>query len=181
VLLAVALSLLVAGCGGDDEGEPIPTATATALNNELNGVQARLDQGSSGACRDILEGPRDPNMERVQELIDAMPDDVDSDTRSELEDSFDRLWELVQEDCDDKAQEEESQRQEEEPEPETQTTPPETETETTPPETETTETTPPAEEELPPEGDGDNGGGLPGDGNGTGQGNGGGVGPGEGE
>jgi hypothetical protein len=176
VLLAVALSLAVAGCGGDEEGKPIPAATATALNNELNGVQARLDQGSSGACRDILGGPRDPNMARVQELIDAMPDDVDSDVRSALEDSFDRLWDLVQQECDDKAQEEKSQ-QPEETTPE-ETTPETTPTETTPPETTPTETTPP--ETTPTDGDGDNGGGVPGNGNGNGNG-GGGVGPGEGE
>jgi hypothetical protein len=176
MLMLLAVSLAVAGCGGDDEGTPIPSATATALDGELNGVQARLDEGSAGACRDILEGPRGPNLERVQELIDAMPDDVDADVRSALEDSFDRLWELVQQDCDDKAREEKSQ-QEPEPEPtETETeTETETQTETTPTETEPTETTPPAEEELPPEGDG----GAPGNGNGNG--NGGGFGPGGGE
>ena len=181
MLLAVAVSLAVAGCGGDEEGKPIPAATATALNNELDGVQARLDQGSSGACRDILEGPRDPNMARVQELIDAMPDDVDSDVRSALEDSFDRLWDLVQEDCDDKAQEEKSQQEPQETTTE-ETTPETTPTETTPPETTPTETTPPAEEQLPPDGDGNNGGGVPGNGTGNGNGGGGGgVGPGAAE
>jgi hypothetical protein len=182
VLLTVAVSLAVAGCGGDEEGKPIPAATATALNNELDGVQARLDQGSSGACRDILEGPRDPNMARVQELIDSLPDDVDSDVRSALEDSFDNLWDLVQQDCDDKAQEEKSQQQQPE-----QTTPEDTTPETTPTDTETqteptTPTTPttPTDEQLPPEGDGNNGGGVPGNGNSTGNG-GGAVGPGAGE
>ncbi len=171
-LLAVALSLAVAGCGGDEEGKPIPVASATALNNELDGVQRRLDEGSAGACRDILGGRNGPNMARVQELIDALPDDVDADVRSALEDSFDRLWDLVQQDCDDKAQEEESQKEPEE------TTPEETAPEETTPETTPEETTPPEEEQLPPEGDGDNGGGVPGNGNGNG---GGGVGPGEGE
>ena len=179
VLLTVAVSVAVAGCGGDEEGKPIPAATATALNNELDGVQARLDQGSAGACRDILEGPRDPNMARVQELIDAMPDDVDSDVRSALEDSFDKLWDLVQEDCDDKAQEEKSQQEPEQTTTE-ETTPETTPTETTPPETTPTETTPPEDQQLPPDGDGDNGGGVPGNGNGNGTG-GGGVGPGAGE
>ena len=163
--------LAIAGCGGDDEGEPIPAETAAALEAELDGVQARIDNGSSGACNDILEGDRGPNLERVQELIDGLPDDVDADVRSALEDSFDRLWELVQQDCDDKAQEEESQRQEE---PEPEPTPTETEPEPeTPPETETEPVpTDPEETPLPPEGDGDNDGALPGEGNG------GGVGPG---
>jgi hypothetical protein len=174
LLVALAMGVAAAGCGGDDEGAPIPRATATALNAELNGVQARIDNGSAGACRDILEGSRGPNLERVNQLIDGLPDDVDPDVRSALEESFDRLWELVQRDCDDKAQQEEESQPE--PETETQTTPPETETEETTP-TETTETTPPETEPLPPEGDGDNDGTVPENGNGNGGGNGGGVGP----
>jgi hypothetical protein len=163
--------LAISGCGGDEEGEPIPPQAAQALQAELDGVQARLDNGTAGACRDILEGDRGPNLERVQQLIDGLPDDVDPDVRSALEDSFDRLWELVQQDCDDKASREEEQQPEPEPEPE----PVPTETETVPPETETApepEPVPPEDEELPPEGDGDNDGVLPGEGNG------GGVGPG---
>jgi len=165
----VALALAGAGCGGDDEGTPIPSATATALNGELDGVQRRLDEGSAGACKDILEGPRGPNLERVRELIDSMPDDVDPDVRSALEDSFDRLWELVQDDCDEKASKEEATPEPEPQQTEEQTTPEETETETAPPEDTTTEPLPPAEEELPPDGNGN--------GNGNGVGNGGGVGP----
>jgi hypothetical protein len=163
--------LAIAGCGGDEEGAPIPAQTADALQAELDGVQARLDNGSAGACNDILDGDRGPNLERVRQLLDSLPDDVDADVRSALEDSFDRLWELVQQDCDDKA-EEESQ---EEPEPEPEPTPTETETapEPTPTETETApEPTTPEETPLPPEGDGDNEGDVPGVGNG------GGVGPG---
>jgi hypothetical protein len=182
VLLALAAGPVVAGCGGDDEGAPIPRATGTALNAELDGVQGRLDEGSAGACRDILGGPRDPNMDRVQQLIESLPDDVDADVRSALEESFDRLWDLVGQECDDKAQQEESQQQEPEPEQPTETQT-ETDTETTPTETETEPTTPTAPEEapLPDDGDGDSGGGVPGVGNGNGNGNGGGVGPGDGE
>jgi hypothetical protein len=171
VVLVVA-ALVVAGCGEDDEGKPIPADTASALNAQLDGVQARLDNGTAGACRDVLEGPRGPNRTQVSQIIDSMPDDVDSDVRSALEDSYSNLWELVEQECDEKAQQEESQ-QEPEPEP---TEPEPTETETTPTETTPTETTPPEEEELPPEGDGDNNGSLPIPGNGNG--NGGGVGPG---
>ena len=171
--LAVAVCLAVAGCGGDDEGEQIPQATATALNGELDNVQARIDNGSAGACKDILEGSRGPNRDRVNQLIDSMPDDVDADVRSALEDSFDNLWDLVQQECDDRAAEEESQK-EEEPQPTETQTETETETEPTPTETETTTTpTEPDEVPLPNDGDGDTGGALPGD-----TGNGGGVGPG---
>ena len=173
-LLALLVPIVAAaGCGGDDEGTPIPSATATALKGELDGVQRRLDDGSAGACKDILEGPRGPNLERVRELIDTMPDDVDPDVRSALEEGFDRLWELVQEDCDEKASKEEESTPEPGPEQtDTQTTPTDTETETAPPDETTTEPLPPAEEELPPDGNGN------GNGEGNGVGNGGGVGPG---
>jgi hypothetical protein len=172
-VVLIALLLALAGCGGDDEGAPIPADTAAALQGELDNVQARLDNGSAGACRDILEGEREPNDDRVNELIASLPDDVDADVRSALEDSFNQLWELVQQDCDDKAQQEEEST----PEPEqTPTEPlPEDTTPTTP--EETTPTTP-GEETIPPEGDGDNGGVVPPvDGNGDG----GGAGPGDGE
>ena len=177
LLVALATVFALVGCGGDDEGAPIPGATATALQAELDGVQARLDNGSSGACRDILEGSRGPNLQRVNELIDALPDDVDPDVRSALEESFDRLWELVQQDCDDKASEEEDAQ------PEPETTTPTTPEETTPTTPEETTPTTPEEDVLPPEGDGDNGGEIPpgngnGNGNGNGVGNGGGIGPG---
>jgi hypothetical protein len=173
LLLALGLCLAAAGCGGDDEGKPIPAATATALQNQLDGVQARLDNGSVGACKDILEGPRGPNLDAVQQLIDGLPDDVDADVRSALEDSFDRLWELVQQECDDR---EPTHTTPTDTEPET--TPTETEPETTPTETEPQETTttPTDEAPLPNDGDGDSGGGDPGTGNGNG--NGGGAGPG---
>jgi hypothetical protein len=176
LLLALGACLAAAGCGGDNQGKPIPAATATALQNELDNVQARLDNGSAGACKDILEGSRGPNDDRVQQLIDSMPDDVDSDVRSALQDSFDRLWELVRQDCDDKAAKEESQQQ---PEPEPTETETNTETNTTPTETETTTTpTSPDEAPLPDEGNGNNGGSVPGTGNGNGNSNGGGVSPG---
>jgi hypothetical protein len=167
LLLALGVSLVATGCGGDDEGKPIPAATAAALQNQLDGVQARLDNGSAGACKDILEGPRGPNLDAVQQLIGDMPDDVDADVRSALEESFDHLWELVQQECDDREQ--------------TKTTPTDTEPETTPTETEPTETTPTETEptetqptETTPtetEGDGDSGG-VPGNGNGNGTGGG---------
>jgi hypothetical protein len=176
VLLALGACLAAAGCGGDDEGKPIPAATATALQSQLDNIQARVDNGSAGACRDILEGSRGPNKQQVQQLIDSMPDSVDSDVRSALQDSFDNLWDLVDQDCQDKADKEQSQQQQQQEQPEqptqTETTPTETTpTETTPTETTPTETTPPSE------GNGNNGGGTPGNGNGNDNGLGGGVAP----
>jgi hypothetical protein len=174
-ILALALAataLGAAGCGGDEEGKGIPQATATGLQAQLDGVQRRIDQGSAGACKDILEGANGPNKQQVQDLIDSMPRDVDADVKSALQDSFDNLWDLVEQECEDKASEEEETNTTPT---ETDTTPTETQTETAPPETETetettpTQTTPPSEEELPEgEGNGNGGGAVPGTGNGGG-------------
>lgn len=169
-LLALAGALLALAACGDDEGAPIPADTAAALQDELDGVQARIDNGTAGACRDILEGPRGPNLERVQQLLDRLPGDVDADVRSALEASFERLWELVQQDCEEKAAEEEAAEPEPAPVPE-ETVPEDTVPEETVPE-EDEQPTDPEETPLPPEGDGDNDGQIPGEGNG------GGVGPG---
>lgn len=181
LVLSLCACLAAAGCGSDDEGgKQIPAATAAALEAQLEKVQERLDNGTEGACRDILEAPpaRGPNRAAVQQLIDGLPNDVDPDVRQALQESFDNLWSLVESKCED--------LQADEP---TQTTPTDTQTDTTPTETETqpTETTPPPtdtepttpdEQPLPPEGDGDNGGTIPPEGNGNENGNGGGVGPG---
>jgi len=181
LVLSLCACVAAAGCGSDDEGgKQIPAATAAALEAELDNVQDRLDNGSPGACEDILEGPRGPNRAQVQQVIDGLPGDVDPDVRQALQESFDNLWSLVESKC--------QELQADEP---AQTTPTDTQTETTPTETEPqpTETTPPPtdtepttpdEQPLPPEGDGDNGGTIPPDGNGNGDenGNGGGVGPG---
>jgi hypothetical protein len=139
------------------------------LNGRLDETQRRLDDGSAGACRDILDDTRP----EVGKIIDSLPSDVDADVRDALVESFDNLWSLVEDRCQEAEQDEESQQEPQPEQPETETT----ETEETPTDTTTTETTPPATEELPPEGDGDNNGELPGN-NGNGVGDGGGVGPG---
>jgi hypothetical protein len=177
LLLALGACLAAAGCGSDDEGgKKIPAATAAALQQQLDGAQARLDNATAGACKDILEGPRGPNRPAVQQLIDGLPNDVDPDVRDALQESFDNLWSLVESKCEDLKPDEPTQT-------ETQTQPETTPTETTTTETtETTppatETTPPATETTPPDGNGNSGGAIPPDGNGNGNGNGGGVGPG---
>jgi len=179
LVLALCACLAAAGCGSDDEGgKQLPANTAAALEDQLNRVQDRLDNGTEGACRDILEGPRGPNRAAVQQLLDGLPNDVDPDVREATQESFDNLWSLVESKC--------QELQADEP---AQTTPTDTQTDTTPTETETqpTETTPPPtdtepttpdQQPLPPEGDGDNGGTVPPDENGNRNGNGGGVGPG---
>jgi hypothetical protein len=183
LVLSLCACLAAAGCGSDDEGgKQIPAATAAALEAQLDKVQERLDNGTEGACKDILEAPteRGPNRAAVQQLLDGLPNDVDPDVREATQESFDNLWSLVESKC--------QELQADEP---AQTTPTDTQTDTTPTETETqpTETTPPPtdtepttpdQQPLPPEGDGDNGGTIPPDenGNGNGNGSGGGVGPG---
>jgi hypothetical protein len=168
LLMLLGACLAAAGCGSDDEGDPIPAESASALQTQLDNVQARLANGSVGACDDILSGPRDPNTDQVEQLIAQLPDGVDADVRSALQDGFDRLFQLVEDRCNELRDEAESQQEtdtSEEPPvvTETETVPPETET-VAPPETETvappeTETLPPAtEESAPPEEDG--GGGV---------------------
>jgi hypothetical protein len=171
LLLALGACLATAGCGSDDErGKPVPADTAAALESQLDGVQARLDNGTEGACKDILEGTRGPNRDAVQQLLEGLPNDVDPDVRDALEQSFDNLWSLVESKCQDLRADEPTQTQTQtQPEPEPDTTETQTETiETTPPETDTE--TNPKEAPLPPDGDGQNGGAIPETGSGGGAG-----------
>ena len=159
LLALLGIGLAAAGCGADDEGEPIPAESAALLQSQLDNIEARIQNGSVGACEDVLGGSRDPNVEPVEQAISDLPDNVSEDVRSGLQDGFDRLFELVEERCTELREQAESEQEPAEPEtetvapPETVTVPPpETETETVPPpETETvpppeTETVPPAEE-----------------------------------
>jgi hypothetical protein len=194
LILALAAGF-AAGCGSDDDegGEPIPAEQAAALQRQLDSIENRF-QFAGSACADIT-GNADPNTTAVSSVIDSLPENVDPDVRSSLEQSFDRLFQLVEEQCDtEKGQEEEQQPATPvEPEPETtQTIPPEDEAEDdegeeTPPPTEEVPTTEePPVEEVPPEvpqgegGDGESGeGGSGGSGQGgsgaTDQGEGGGA------
>jgi hypothetical protein len=156
LLALLGACLAAAGCGSDEEGEPIPSDSAAVLQDQLDNIQARIDNGSVGACEDILSGPRGPNVDAVEQAISGLPSDVSEDVRSGLEDGFDRLFTLVEERCTELGEEAEAQQPPEtEPEP---VAPPETVTETVPPpETETlpppeTETAPPPDtgEEEPP-------------------------------
>jgi hypothetical protein len=178
LLALLAACLVGAGCGSDDEGEPIPQDSAAVLQDQLGNIQDRIDNGSVGACEDILSGPRGPNVDAVNQAISDLPDDVSEDVRSGLQEGFDHLFTLVDERCNDLRDEAESrQPTETETEAAPQPAPPETDTETqtetAPPETDTetqTETTPPTDtgeqptptEEQPPteepQGDQGNGG-----------------------
>jgi hypothetical protein len=131
--LALAACLVAIGCGSDDEGAGIPPDSAAALERQLASVQERFEFPGGAACADITSGD-DPNTTAVQRTIEGLPGDVDQDVRDALVQGFDRLFQLVEEECK---------------EPET-----DTDTETTPPPelvpTDTTETTPPPTETEPP-------------------------------
>ncbi len=174
LVMLLGACLAAAGCGSDDEGDPIPADSAAALEEQLDNIQARLDNGSVGACDDILSGPRGPNVDAVNQTIASLPDGVDQDVRSGLEDGFDQLFSLVDERCNELRDEADTQQDtgtteeppvvtetETEPPPETDTEvepPPETDTEVEPPPETDTGTTPPPTEE-PPTDEGDDGSG----------------------
>jgi hypothetical protein len=170
VLVLAACLAAFAGCGSDEEGAGIPPDAAAALERQLASIQDRFSVGG-GACTDITDG-QDPNTTAVQQTIDSLPDDVDPDVRDALQQSFDRLFELVQQQCEEPPTETnttETQPPETETTETTETTPPET-TETVPPATDTTEepTTPTDTGEQTAPGIGDENGALPGGGNGGG-------------
>jgi outer membrane biosynthesis protein TonB len=145
-LIALPVLLLAgvaAGCGDEEKGSPIPAGQAAALQDQLDGIQRRLDNGSAGACNDILGGAKGPNTEAVEQQLAALPEDVDADVRDALQQSFDRLFELIDEHCS-QLQSEQSDPQPG-PEPDPEPTP-----DTTPEEEPTTEEEPPPTEEEPP-------------------------------
>ncbi|MDQ3721087.1 MAG: hypothetical protein M3350_09970 [Actinomycetota bacterium] len=152
-LLTVSLCLLIlalSACGGEDPGEGLPTSTAQALTQELASVQRRIDQGSLGACEDVLED----SVPTIQRRLDTLPEATDPELRSALDDSFARLRTLSEQECDERRQRAEDRKTERETTPTiptpTETTPPPPTTDTTPPPT--TEATP-----KPDKGDEDKG------------------------
>jgi hypothetical protein len=157
-LLLVIAAVAAAGCGADEETKPsIPADDAQALEARLDEVQRRFDAGG-GACGDIVNDTQPA----VETILASLPSSVDADVRGAVAESFDRLFELSAEQCDD--QEESTTPTETETTDTTETettdtteteTTETTETETTPTETTpTTETVPP-----PPDDDGGTGGG----------------------
>jgi hypothetical protein len=170
-LLAATAALAVAGCGGDDEpqGEKLPPQVTQDLLKQLESVGDRVAAGVSGACDDIYAPESDGgNIEPIDAALGSIPSDVDPEIRSALEQSIERLTQLVDQECDAirAGEQGEQTTTEETPPPETVTT----ETETVPAETTTTETTttPPETTPTPPEtpsepqGNGPDGTGPPG-------------------
>jgi hypothetical protein len=128
--LVCGAALLASGCGSDKEGKDLPKSSVTQLESSLNSIQRRFEAGD-GACRDIVHGD-DTDVTAVENKINALPASVDKDVRDALKESFQNLFDLVNQEC--------GQTTETTP---TETTPTETTpTETTPTETTPTETTP---------------------------------------
>jgi outer membrane biosynthesis protein TonB len=175
-LIALAAGALAVGCGSDDEGAPIPANIADQLQTRLDEIERRFEFGN-GACADIDNDSKPA----VEQLVASVPNDVDADVRQALSESFDRLFELTAEQCEQQQTETQpapTPEPEPEPEPEpvpTEPAPPETteteappQTETTPP-PEQTETSPPPTQGQEGEG-GEGGDGGEGGGSGAGQG-----------
>jgi hypothetical protein len=165
-LLLLAATGLAAGCGADNEGKPLPRQTGSDLLAQLQSIQDRFDFPGGQACGDITDGT-DPNTTTVSNLIDSLPDDVDPDLRDAVQESFDRLFELVQQECDQGSTQTDTETTPTDTTP-TDTTPTDTTptdttpTDTTPTDTTPTDTVPPTDTTptTPP----DNGGGAQGPG-----------------
>ena len=145
-VLAVTACLLAAGCGSDEEGDPIPANIAGQLQTRLDEVQRRFDFGN-GACVDI----QNDSLPAVEDLLASIPENVDADVRQALTEGFERLFVLTDEQCEQTQTQTETET-EPAPAPEPEPVPTDTTTETIPPET--TETAPPpteTEEEPPPD------------------------------
>jgi hypothetical protein len=169
ILLLLLAAVLALGCGADSETKPsIPPATAQTLEGRLSEIQRRFDVGG-GACNDITTDSRPA----VEATLASLPPSVDKDVRSALIQSFDRLFELTAEQCDNQSQTDTTPTTATTETQTTDTTETQT-TDTTPTETIPTDTTPTTETTPPPAQDNGNGNGNGNGNNGNGNGNGGG-------
>jgi hypothetical protein len=156
--LIALLALAAAGCGGGDKPKPsLPPATVAKLNERLDTVERQLNVGG-GACADIVNNTRPV----IENDLGNLPDSVDPDARKALNESFDRLFQLVDEQCDTSTEPAPTTTQETQTQ-ETQTQETQTQ-ETQTQETQTQETVPTAPEkpnkpEKPKGGGGKDGGG----------------------
>jgi hypothetical protein len=139
-LLLTLGAVTATGCGSEEKkGSPLPQQAVVDLESRLDEVERRMAAGG-GACADITND----SAPAVKGTIQSLPADVDPDVRRALQDGFDRLFTLTEEQCDEAKGEEPAP----EPPPETETAP-ETETETVPTEPIPTETAPTTPEEPP--------------------------------
>ncbi len=169
-VLAATAAVGATGCGGDAEprGEQLPPDIAQSLLKQLESIGDRVEAGVSGACDDIYaEDPDTGNIGPIDDALASIPSDVDPEIRSALEQSIERLTQLVDEECDQIRADEQGLDDTTTDETPTETVP--TETETVPTDTTETTTTPPettpttpVTPDTPPNGLGPDGDGPPG-------------------
>ncbi len=167
--LATTAALAVAGCGGDDEpqGKKLPPSVTQDLQKQLESVGDRVAAGVSGACDDIYSEDTG-NIGPIDEALASIPSDVDPRIRTALEQSIERLNQLVGQECDQIREDEQGVTDTETETTPTETVPTETETvttdttETTPTTPEPPPTTPPTAPDTTPNGVGPDGQGAPG-------------------
>jgi hypothetical protein len=90
--LAAVTTLVLAGCGGQDQGQPIPTSTAQNILSRLDEVGRRVDARSCNSARD-------DSLPALRREVDGLPDNVDQRVRATLDDGVGRLGELVGTQC----------------------------------------------------------------------------------
>ena len=147
---ATAACLGLAACGGDDTGDPIPSAKADRLTQRLDTIERSVEEGCVAVAVELRA---------AQTTVSSLDDDgVGEDVQDALANGIDNLRDVAVREC--------TARRDEETTPETvpETVPvepvPPPPTETVPPPTETTppptETVPPPvlDDEEPDEGDG---------------------------
>jgi type VI secretion system secreted protein VgrG len=160
--IVCGVALLAAGCGSSHKGKQLPSSSVAQLKASLDSIQRRFTQGD-GACQDITEG-NDTDVSAVRTKIDNLPSNVDKDVRDALQESFNNLFQLVKDECNNTQTETNTTPSETTPTP-TETVPTQTETtptETTPTQPNTTPTTPGKQKKDKKGGDGNGGSAAPG-------------------
>ena len=89
-LLAIALALLVAGCGASNP-KGLAQADANQLNAAVDAIQQACDSGDAGAVRDRVQ--------RAEDMVDGLPRKVDKRLKRNLDDWLDQIDKRAGRDC----------------------------------------------------------------------------------
>lgn len=94
-----ALALGACGSSEDPEGDPLPAASVSDIENRLDEIQRRYDDavedGNLGACNQI----NSDSLKAIREIIAGLPEGVDADVRDAVKEGFARLGELADQEC----------------------------------------------------------------------------------
>jgi hypothetical protein len=135
-----AIAAIATGCG-DKEGAQIPRNDARQIVSRLQEADRRLSQ-EPPVCGDLSQD----TIPALEQQVASLPDDVDKDIRSTLDDGIAHLRDLIETECAQRKQQPDTETTDTT---DTTDTTTDTTTETTPPTTDTTETTPPTTETQP--------------------------------